>query len=206
MRRLARLLAIVLVLGVAPASAHPMAPSAGVDQFALSLWIEEGSASTTLYVAMGGRRADTHSTPGDMRVPAFGLVGRGPCRATKRGAMCRVRGKVRPLVTEFEMDPTMESAHLTLATERFTHVVDWTGEESASHDVEQDGSVVYAYMNRPASVTAELYGRSFEGGDLISVMQTAVYGAADAPFVEFHDDGTFSARVTLGRNGYLSAP
>jgi hypothetical protein len=205
MRRVAVSLAVVLVLSIAPASAGPqLAPYAGVDQAAASIWFRHEGGQMTLYIAAGGRSADNHPTVPDLvGLPAYGLVGRGPCKITKKGGFCRLRGKIYPLVTEYEMDPLMESAHMTLDTGRYTHVVDWTGEQTVSQDSDQEGTELYFYMYRPASVKATLYNKKFNGGDAISIMQNSVQAGDAARLLQLHDDGTFSARIELDRNGSI---
>jgi len=203
MRRAAVALALVVGLTVAPASAGPqMAPYAGVDQVAASIWLHQAGGRLTLYIAAGGRSADNHTAPPDVvGLPAYGLVGRGPCRVTKKkGGYCHLRGKIHPLVTEYEMDPFMESAHMTLDTGRYTHVVDWTGERTVSQDFDQEGTELYFYMFRPASAKATLYNKKFNDGDG-SFMQNSVYAGDVGRLLQLHDDGTFSARVELDRNG-----
>jgi hypothetical protein len=206
MRRLI-ILSLVIGLTASPVSATiPVDPYAGADQVAFSIWLLEEGSRLTLYLAQGGRHLDNETPPNIVGLPAYGVVARGRCKLTKKGGVCLARGKVHTLISEFEMDPSMASAHMTLEAGRFTHVVDWTGEETVAQDSDMDGTNAYFSMYRPASVTATLYNREFTGGDLWSLMQNGAYAGEGERIVTFHPDGTFSARVALDADGDLVAP
>ena len=208
MRRVALFLLLSMSLSAAPAAAAlPDEPYGGADQVALSLWLHREGSKLTLYVAQGGRHFETSRTPPDTYgLPAYGAVGRGPCTVTKKGGMCRVKGQIFTLTTEFEMDPLLESAHMTLEAGKFTHVVDWTGEESVSQDSDLDGPDAYASMYRPALATATLYGLEFGEGSLLALMQTEIYGGEGERLLDIRPDGTFTARVGLDAERRIVAP
>ena len=208
MRRVAVFLALYMCLTAGPAGAAlPAEVYAGADQVALSVWLQRDGSRLMLYLAQGGRHVDVVETPQvTSGVPAYGAVGRGRCTLTKKGGACKVRGKIYPLTTEFEMDPLMETAHLTLDAGKYTHVVDWIGRETVAQDSDVSDSEGYVSLYRPASATATLFGTEFDGGELLGLMQNDLYAGDGDGLLEVQPDGRFSARLLLDAERQIVLP
>lgn len=203
MRRAAVFLMGLVLVTASPAWGQPMEPYGGVDQSGFSMWIERRGNSGTMYMAWGGRGVDSF---GFAELPAFGVVGKGPCRFGKHGGSCWATGTVKTLgVADFSMDPLLSSGHMTLKAAGFTHTVDWTGRGDPQADSSQtvdDGQRVGAWMYRRAGVAATLYGKKMKGDRLISAMGNSVY-ADSGMGLRFMPDGTARIRVAIGRDGRI---
>lgn len=178
---------------------------AGIFQMADAAWIvPEDKQRGTFYFAMAMRFAP--SAPNGLAT--MGVVGKGRCFSTGNRnhgmTVCSASGRGHAIdVMDFELDPLLESARLTLESGGFTHVIDWTGQgdlPQAGAGVQGGSSGVYAGadLGRWAVASGQVFGIKLSPRqDVFSfLVQGAMAGASlNTTGYTFHDDG----RITLRR-------
>ena len=210
LRRVVLGTAILLLAAAMPASADPMpGAGAGAYQLADAAWIvPEDKRSGTFYFAMAMRFAPT--VPAGLET--FAVVGKGRCFSSggRHGGftICTASGRgeaIDPM--DFEMDPLLESARMTIESRGFTHEVEWTGRgdlPQAGGGVQGGGSGVSAGVDigRAARATGKVFGVKMGPRlDAFSyLMQGAIGGVwFNAAGYTFHDDGRVTLRRTFRR-------
>ena len=199
--------AIVLFVAAMPAGADPM-PGAGAGAFQLAdaAWIvPEDKQHGTFYFAMAMRFLP--SAPNGMET--IGVVGKGRCFSTGNRhhgmTVCSATGRGQQIdPMDFELDPLLRSARLTLEARGFTHVIDWTGQGDAPQagagaSGGSTGVSAGVDLARWARASGEVFGLELSPRqDVFSFLVQGVM--ADAWLYTtgytFHDDG----RITLRRS------
>ncbi|MBW3593998.1 MAG: hypothetical protein KY391_00345 [Actinobacteria bacterium] len=208
-RAVVALFAVVLGATALPAGADPgVYTEAG--QMAMADWVVMHSPTHgTLYFAGGMRSASSDRPPGTL-----GMVGSGDCRV-KRGngwtiVMCEGSGRAKYLgIDEFEFDPAMRSASLSMKARGVKNVVKWRGRgrvPGTGASVYADDSMVGVDVGsgRMASVKARVLGEEMPRRGWMN-FAFLVEGAGAFAWensrskrsFELGPDGTYTYSVTL---------
>lgn len=202
--------AIVLFVASLPASAEPMpGAGAGVYQLADAAWIvPEDKTHGAFYFALAMRFAP--AIPSGLAT--FGVVGKGRCFSSggrNHGfTVCSASGRGQSIDhTDFELDPLLESARLTLESRGFTHEVEWTGQgdlPQAGAGVQGGSSGVSAGIDlgRWATASGKVFGLKLSSRlDVFSYLMQGAIGDAwlNTAGYTFHDDGRVTFRQVFGR-------
>ncbi len=197
-----------------PAQADPGA-YAVAQQIASADWlVMTGRNSAVWYFAIGGRLVDPYEG-----VYVVGAVARGRCKVDRGpvwvSVSCRARAKVKDLDFEdFELDPTLASARMTLRQGGFRHRVVWRGRGRAPETFTHVGggaigAKASAGLIRRASGRGRLFGRKMPtrsrgrfarpgsvrvSASLWQGVQAAAYGSERTVVIE---DGVAVARATF---------
>jgi len=213
MRRVAAIL-FVVVLGASapPVGATPGAYADGA-QVALADWVVMDSRTHgTFYFAIGVRGA----SPGG--VYSYGAFGSGDCtvRRSKHWTtvLCEGSGRARDVgLDQFDFDPAMRSAALSVKERGVTNTAVWRGRgraPSTGASLYSGGSMVGAdaMTGRMASAKARVFGQRMPKHSpmnfavLVQGVTAIAYDDGDAKRAfEFHADGryTYSVEVRLPR-------
>jgi hypothetical protein len=211
MKRAAILLAAVLLLFPLPASADRPGVWAEANQTAEADWIVLRTPTRgVFYFAFGARLVDSFGAVG-----TYGVVGRGKCNV-ERGrhftvTMCYGSGRMKEIpIEDFEFDPAMASARLTVRLQGFDHDIEWTGrgDPGAGWYFGGGGTSVFggAGIGRNARASGEVFGEHLESGrHSFAGLGYGAFGgvfAAGDRSVEITDDGRVVVHATyrLPRN------
>jgi hypothetical protein len=199
MRRLGAVAMAVALLWPGVSQAAPGA-FAGAEQLALADWLD--LKAKRFYFAMG-----IHYV-GPEGAMTMGVVGRGICEVQKSKdftiVSCFGRGQGRELsAEEFQFDPALGSASMTLDSGGYSHSVEWTGEDAPVAGTQTAGSSfgvqAGAGAARSAPASADLYGQKLKAGGRANfgVLSEAGYAVVynEGRRVQVLDDGSVRMRV-----------
>ncbi|HWC32956.1 MAG TPA: hypothetical protein VG709_07490, partial [Actinomycetota bacterium] len=140
---------------------------AGAGQLGEAFWfVRRGPRRADLFLAgavrSGGAAIFGRPAAG---AGAFGFVARATFRRERRREFhCRGRGIGREIdPTQFEVDPLLRSAKLTMQARGTTHVVRWTGRgEAPDPDLHGEFGNVYFFSAADLDRSADARGRLFD--------------------------------------------
>lgn len=199
MRRLGSVVMVLALLWPVASHAAPGA-FAGAEQLAEADWLD--MKAKRFYFAMGTRSV------GPDGLVTMGFVGRGKCEVQKEKGFtlvsCFGRGHGKELDAEqFQFDPALGSASMSLDGGGFSHSVQWTGEDAPVAGTQANGSSfgvqAGAGAARWAPASGELFGQKLQAGgrDAFGVLAEAGYAVVynDGRQVQILDDGSIRMRV-----------
>lgn len=170
MKRIVALMAAAsIIVGAYPAQGQVPAIVAGeVEQFAFSDWTVKQNGKEIFYFAAasrGGGLWSWGSVEPDVNPNGYGVVGKGSCRTKGNTTFCFAKGRVYYLEPgDFEFDPLLASARMSIDEAKDRHEVIWTGEGDMVYpDFGVGGDLEYAGggagMIRQASIEGMVFGR-----------------------------------------------
>jgi hypothetical protein len=184
---------MIFLLTAIPAGASPTTPGGGASagQVAFASWMVTDGGQKWLYFGAGQNMAPNTQ-------PSMGFIGRIPCKeVVMRGrTLTRCRGGSRSHALtpgDFVMDPSLNSASLTVESNGESHSISWTGRgpqpepyfhQHAGLDI---GVLVMVMLQRRSDTSATIFGNDLTGRR--GVMFEEVYGEA-WPAVLRTPDGT----------------
>ena len=198
------LLLLVLLVPMSLSASAGVGLYAGAEQVALADWVFLRGNRGVFYFAGALRGADP------FRAGTVGFVGRGPCRVMRGRdftmVACHGTGRARPLgLADFQMDPLLSRAHMTLRDKSFTHSVDWEGSGTAPDagggaGAGDLGAEVSAGAVRGARANATLFGKKLgRKGDIADAFMGQGAGVMvwrDARDITITRDGRVRVRAT----------
>ncbi len=197
-RLIGTLLAAIVVLPLAPAGAQSVIGDVAGYQIAISVWFERDGKGTTVYGALAFRGSfhELESPPSVSPQGVLGLggVGKGDCHTRHGVQICHVTIKSHQLdPTSFEFDPLLESATMTIPSEK--HKIVWTGrgsEPRSEYGTTGGANWVNGYLmlSRKAFIEGRAFGDRFtpkapgfsflfEGADAFAFMKDRLKASLD---------------------------
>lgn len=143
-----------------PAAAQQPGAGAGAQQVASAVWIRMNGSNGTMYAADGYRRVNADGAR------TIGGVAKGDCTKTKTKHFtmitCMAMGRYKELaLDQFQIDPALRSAEMTVQMSGKTHTVAWEAKELADFGTGAEAATSGASSSSGGFVRARAAGKVF---------------------------------------------